>query len=109
MSIKSVTFAVTALALVACGASPESLETETDELEDSTDVTSSALSPRDDLPMPVQPRFPSLDRPIWDLAPYLEDLHQYRRLDDGRCRRRYVTIFDPGRGRNIEIPITECF
>jgi hypothetical protein len=104
MSTKIVASAVIALAVVACGASPE-----TEEADEESDMTSSALSPRDDLPAPIHPRMPSLERPIWDLTPYVEELQQYRRLDNGRCTLRYVTIFDPGRGREIKVPITECY
>ena len=109
MSIKSVAsvlvVATAFVSLAGCGAPPETDDPE----DDATDQTSSALHPRDDLPVPATPQMPSLERPIWDLAPFLEELEQYRRLDDGRCRMRFVRIFDPGRGRPIELPITECF
>lgn len=105
MSAKYVASVVMVLtSLVGCGASPETDDPE----EGSTGSESSALHPRDDLPTPLEPRLPSFDRPVWDLTPYLDELQQHPRFGDGRCVMRFITIYDPGRGRNIEVPITEC-
>lgn len=109
MSIKSVASVVVAVAafvsLAGCGAPPGV----DDDVDDVTDETSSALHPRDDFSGSPHPRMPSFERPVWDLTPFLEDMQQsYGRLDNGRCSLRYVRIYDPARGRTIELPVTEC-
>ena len=95
---------VSLIACVACGASPETDDPE----EGSTDSQSSALHPRDDMPAPLGPRIPSFDRPVWDLRSYLDALQEPEGFSQGPCVMRFMRIYDPVRGRHIEVPVTEC-
>jgi len=109
MSAKSIAaLAMVLTSLVACGAPPETDEASFD--EDSADFTSSALQPRDDMPAPFDPRIPGLNvplnRPIWDLQPYLDEFMRRPRFERP-CVVHWMTINDPGRGP-IEIPVTVC-
>ena len=94
--------------LVACGAPPETDEPE----EGSTGTESSALRPRDDWPAPIDVPMPGLDvrleRPIWDLKPYLDEYQQRPRLGGAPCVMRYVKIYDPSRGHDVEVPVVTC-
>lgn len=109
MSARTVaSFFVVLASLVACGAPPDADEPD----EGSTETESSALRPRDDGPAPIDVPVPALDvrleRPVWDLKPYIDDFQQRPRLGSGRCVLRYVKIYDPSRGHDVTIPVTIC-
>jgi hypothetical protein len=89
---------------VGCGATSD--DEALGEEEGSTSAVESALSPRDDQPVPFDRPFPTLGTkpPIWDLQHYIEDAQ--RPTDFGNCYRYYVRLQYPARG--TEVPIVVC-
>lgn len=88
-----------------------------DESKDNTASAGSELKMRsmDDFdtptPGPIDVPVPGLEnrlkRPVWDLHRYLDNPEQTR-FDFDQCYQYMLKIFDPARGKNIEVPVTVC-
>jgi hypothetical protein len=113
MFAKSVgVFVVTVLMSTGLGCAASSEEDERD--VETTATVQAAMSPRDDRPAP--PRFdpsvpswldPTSDIPRWDLKRYFEEEERgFGKMS--HCYQYMEKIFDPVRGRDIEVPITVC-
>ncbi len=82
--------------------------------EEPDESTRSELKMRsmDDVPSPGPVDAPRwdlshrFDRPTWDFKRYLED-EGPDRFDLG-CSQYDLNVYDPGRGRDVRIPITVC-
>jgi hypothetical protein len=86
------------------------------EEEAATSTVSSNLSPPDDGVAPPRfepmiPAFPALDpqmgRPVWDIQRYIRE-ERSRPFDFSYCWQYVQKIYDPSRGRDVEIPVTVC-
>lgn len=104
---------MTALEAMGCSAPLEGSEADEAASEDQGRL---GLHARDDVPVPdlLDRALPALDRrlgrpPAWELRRYLEewDYSPRSRVPD-RCYQYDVKVYDPGRGREITVPVTVC-
>lgn len=98
-----------ALGAVGCAAEAE----DSDETDTGSAASELKLRSVDDLQSPAPLDYPvpeqnPLKRPLWDLRRYLDDPERRPGFDFNTCYQYLMKIFDPARGREIQVPVTVC-